>query len=253
MTTVSRTKKETATGAGSPGGLRSAATLEIQTYQAQKLVTGREKAKGVEPIMGLLAFGQRMKPLWMAARNDDPYADWYLLRIEEAMNTSRKFIEDKTKWLDGVVAAMGLNGVSIEIACSTEPLKVPLQFANPYGYMGAYLVVDYDALARAALTARHCGLIDRSRSEEVLRGGARMIRRVFQYAAEWKYTGTVREDFRQMNQAAKRASDRMGELPKEVFEGRKRGRFAPDIRAPGKRLAGGTKQGQTGGERRTGI
>ncbi len=65
----------------SPGKLRSEAKIVIQTRQAQKLVKGRERREGVQPIIGMLSFGRRMKQLWLSAQHDDPYADWYLLQI----------------------------------------------------------------------------------------------------------------------------------------------------------------------------
>lgn len=112
-----------------PGGLRSETRMTIQTRQAQKLVLGRKRAKGVQSIVGLLDFGRRMKLLWLSAQADDPYADWYLLRIEESINESKIVMTEKKKWLDDVLNSM--SGFEINIAQSLEPIQVPIVFLKP--------------------------------------------------------------------------------------------------------------------------
>ncbi|MCI0653078.1 MAG: TIGR03761 family integrating conjugative element protein [Methylococcaceae bacterium] len=215
-------------GAQKPGTLRSQVTMEIQTSRAQRLVNGRKRSEGVEPILGAIDFGRRTRALWQSAGNDDPYADWTLLKMEDFIHAAKQMIESHSRRIGEILA--GMEGFNIEIANSVEPIQVSLQFGNPYGYMGAYLVADFDMLARTALTARHLGLIDRLQSEEILHAAERAIRRIFNYTAEWRFTGVDREDFRQMNQNARRASEWMGELPPEVLSGEKRARMAPPIR-----------------------
>lgn len=194
-----------------PGTLRSQVIMEIQTSRAQRLVTGRKRAGEVEAIIGAIDFGRRTRAVWQSAGHDDPYADWTLLKIEDSIQSIRQMIDEHSKRIGEVLA--GMDGFTIDIANSIEPIQVPLQFSNPYGYMGAYLVADYDVLTRAVLTARHLGLIDRVRSEEILRAAERAIRRMFNYTAEWRFTGVNREDIRQMNQNAQRARELMGAMP----------------------------------------
>ncbi|MBP1152233.1 PFL_4669 family integrating conjugative element protein [Methylocaldum sp. RMAD-M] len=214
----------------SPAPLRSDAVLCVQTRQAQKLVTGRSGTAdgGTTAIVGLLAFGNRMRMLWLAAEQDDPYADVTLLRIEDELQTARAFIQEKAKELRRILS--GMDGVRVDLAYSLQPIEVPLRFSNPYGYMGAYLIADYDELARTVLTARHVGLIDRDKAQEMLNGAGRAIRRTFQLVTAWRYTGVTRDDLRQMTQAAARARALMGELPQDVVEGERRARHAPAIR-----------------------
>ena len=149
-----------------PGGLRSETSMTLQTRQAQKLVLGRKRSKDVEPIIGLLDFGRRMKLIWLSAEADDPYADWFLLKIEASLQEARQLVQDKSSWLDNILN--DLEGFDIKMASSLQPIHVPIYFQNPYGYMGAYLVADYDALARSVFTARHIGLIDRHTAEKIL-------------------------------------------------------------------------------------
>ena len=211
-----------------PGGLRSEAKMTLQTRNAHKLVIGRRRSKGVEPIVGMLDFGRRMKMIWLAARNDDPYADWILWRIEESIDQARSLMQEKKDLLNRVLE--GVEGFNITIAHSLEPVTVPIQFSNPYGYMGVYLVADFDHLSCALFTARHIGLIDRKQAEKFLSDAGRAIRRTYHFVSQWKYTGVDRGDLQQMNQNAQRAMDLMGPVPEEFLTLQTRARHAPDIK-----------------------
>jgi integrating conjugative element protein (TIGR03761 family) len=211
-----------------PGGLRSATSMTLQTRQAQKIVVGRKRDKGVQPIIGLLDFGRRMKLIWLSAEADDPYADWYLLKVEQALQEARELVQKKKQWLDEVLD--DLEGFDIQVASSLQPIHVQIYFQNPYGYMGAYLVADYDALARSVFTARHIGLIARNVAENTLNITGRAIRRTFVLSSQWKFTGVVREDLLQQNQAAQRAIDTFGECPTEILSLEKRANMAPPIK-----------------------
>ncbi|MFA7667926.1 MAG: TIGR03761 family integrating conjugative element protein [Burkholderiaceae bacterium] len=213
-----------------PGTLRGDACLVIQTRQAQRLVYGR-KLVGQQPgIIGLVRFGMLMKRIWVSAMLDDPYADWYLLQIDETLETGRVEIRQSRNQIDELLGSA--RGVEITVAHSLKPARVPLQFANPYGYMGAYLVGDYDELVCAVLTARHVGLLSRDHAEQMLQRGGRLIRRTFLLPTQWKHCAVDRTDLEQNNQRAQAARAAMGELPQDVLEGTHRARHAPEIRQP---------------------
>ncbi len=211
-----------------PGVLRSETRMTIQTRQAQKIVVGRRKGKDIQPIIGLLDFGRRMKLLWLSAQADDPYADWYLLKIETSINDAKSLIIEKTHWLDEVLNAM--DGFDIGIAHSLEPIQVSIVFQNPYGYMGAYLVSDYDALCCSVFTASHIGLIDRKMANSVMDAAGKSVRRTFDMAAKWKFTGVTREDIQSQNPSGIRAIETYGECPKPILLKSMRAKISPAIR-----------------------
>ena len=220
-----------ATAASHPGLLRGNASLEIQTRQAQRLVYGRKKSETKNHIIGLVRFGMNMKQIWSSASRDDPYADWSLLQIEEALNNTRKLINNLRQETESKLATAA-TGIQIDIASSLEPIHVPLQFANAYGYMGAYLIADYDQLVCTILTARHVGLIERRDSTRTLHQIAQRVRHAFALSGEWKFTLVTRSDIRNENPRAQRAIEKlssMGELPQVVFEGHQRAQIAPEI------------------------
>ncbi len=72
-----------------PGDLQGNVTLMIQTRQAQRLLKGRPKRGRQANIPGLYPFSARMRAIWMAARQDDPYAEWYLIQVGERTEQTR--------------------------------------------------------------------------------------------------------------------------------------------------------------------
>lgn len=211
-----------------PGTLRGDACLVIQTRQAQRLVYGRRQSGEQPGIIGLVRFGMVMKRLWIAAMLDDPYADWFLLQVHEGLETGHGEIRIMKTEMDTLLRST--RGVEIMIAHSLKPARVPLQFANPYGYMGAYLVGDFDELVCTVLTARHVGLVGRDSAEQILYRGGRLIRRAFLLPTRWKHCAVDREDVRQDNQRAQAARDAMGDLPQAILDGTRRAPHAPEIR-----------------------
>ncbi len=75
--------------AAQPGDLQGTTTLVIQTRQAQRLLKGRPGRRRQAGIPGLYPFSARMGAIWMAARRDDPYADWYLVQISKRIEETR--------------------------------------------------------------------------------------------------------------------------------------------------------------------
>lgn len=217
-----------ATAAERPGTLRGEASLLIQTRQAQRLVYGRRQSVEQAGIIGLVRFGMLMKRIWHAAALDDPYADWFLIRVHEALEAGRTTLREAKDQVDALLA--GVEGVEITVAHSLKPVRVPLRFANPYGYMGAYLIADYDELVCAVLTARHVGLLPRETAEQMLHQGGRAIRRALLIPTQWKHCAVARADARQGNQRAETAREAMGELPQDVLDATRRAGHAPALR-----------------------
>ncbi len=219
------------TAAARPGTLRGGASLDIQTRQAQRLVYGRRRTDDKEHIVGLVRFGMNMKRIWSAAARDDPFADWTLLQVETALNQARETINTLRQESEAVLSSAA-TGVQIDVAHSLEPVRVRLQFANAYGYMGAYLIADFDQLVCTMLTARHVGLIGRDDSARSLHNAARLVRHAFALSALWKFTLVTRNDLRHdtpMALKAREAMAGMGGLPQAVLEGTQRAQIAPEI------------------------
>lgn len=220
------------------GVLRGGTVVTIQTRQAQMLVTGRERTETQHRILGLMQFSKYLNQIAEAARNDDPYADWFLLQAEEALEAASSGIatlrERLAKLLDSVPA------MQVEVAQSTKPLRITLNFAASYAYWTTRVITDYDELVRMVLTARHVAYMDAAAERGVLNEASRMVRRVFESTSRYRYTGITREDVRQSTELARQATGLMGQLPLAIQEKRQRPKFAPAISvrsAPDKKAA----------------
>lgn len=210
-----------------PGRLRNFVEMTIQTRQAQRLIRGRPGKEGKPAIIGLYRYGAMTRIIWMAASRDDPYADWYLLQIEQALTESKDEITALRKSVENDMARV--SAMKVGLAHSLEPAKIELTFSNPYGYMGAWLLADMDELVLATLTARHVGLMNRDESEEMLSLAGRALRRAFASAQGYRATAIKREDLRQGTRRATRAKQAMGDLPQPVLDGELRAEHAPAI------------------------
>jgi hypothetical protein len=96
--------------------------------------------------------------------------------------------------------------------------------------MGAYLIADFDTLARTILTARHVGMMERDPAEKLLYQGGRLVRRVFESTQGWKHCAVTRDDMAANNAKARAAIEAMGTLPQDVLSGQTRPRIGPEIR-----------------------
>lgn len=211
-----------------PGALRSQTSLELQTRQAQRLVYGRRAKDGKPAIIGLTRFGTMIRVIWAGASADDPWADWYLVQIENDLLLAKETMESLLTRVQKQLKSV--RAIDVAVAHSVEPVNIDLTFTSPYGFMAAYLLSDYDLLVRSILTGRHIGLFDRDTTERMLHEGGRIVRRALNTAQGYRYLGVCREDVRQGTQKVTRAQEMLGALPQEVIEGKLRADHAPDIR-----------------------
>jgi integrating conjugative element protein (TIGR03761 family) len=219
------------THAEAPGALRSETWLTLQTRQAQRLVHGRRAADGKAEIIGLKRFAAMLRSIWAGARTDDPYGDWWLVRIEEALEGSQGAL--KALELSVEERLQERPAIDIAVAHSIEPVRIPLLFTSPHAFRGAYLIADADRVIRAILTARHVGLMSRDESERLIHDGAgRAVRRALGSARGYRYKGIGRDDLRQLTARGCEARDAMGEVPEAILAGDERPRYGP-VTTPG--------------------
>ncbi|MDA8454331.1 TIGR03761 family integrating conjugative element protein [Acidovorax sp. GBBC 3334] len=210
------------------GSLRSAMSLTLHTHHASRIWHGRAPADGRPGIVGLNGYIAVMNKMKRGAEQDDPYSDWWMLRIEEKLSqtdtTLRQLREQVDRALTDVPAALSL-GDNLNV----QPIRLPLFVNAQLGFMAVYLLADYDELARKLILAHHTALIDRSTLERWLNDGAHALRSLFSLAQQYRYSGCTRDDFAARNAAARAALEKFGELPQDVLEGTRRSRYAPPV------------------------
>lgn len=222
--------EETNVDAG-PGALRGQAWLTVQTRQAQRLIRGRNGNADKPAIIGLVGFADRLRVIWQAARNDDPYADWWLVKVHEALERVRDMVKNEQAALDTQLEQ--LTALEVAVAESMKPFRIALQFANPYAYRGAQLIAEYDRFVRTLLTAHHVGVLTGAAMEGLLNACARKIRGAFAVPQGYHFLNIDRTALQQGTANASRARELMGEVPADVLNGARQAPLAPrKIRFP---------------------
>jgi len=208
-----------------PGVLRGTVTLTLHTRQAERLVKGRAGTAETPAIVGLVSFANLLRPIWEGARADDPYADWWLLKVEDALARSERRLLEASRSADALLEASG--PLTVSGVASLRPARIAVRFGNPYAFKGARLLGAYDDLACRLLTARYLALMTADRADELLASGGRDVRRAFLSPTGYRSTGVTRKDFLEGTEKAREAQAEMGELPPEVLAGGNRAPHAP--------------------------
>ena len=200
-----------------PGALQGEVWLNVQTYQAQSLIRGRRGSEEKPAIIGLVGCAERLKVLWQAIRFDDPFADWWLIKVEESIADARSRLHRLKTQIEELLAIS--DSFEVSFAQSSRPHRVSLQFANPYAFRAAQMLADYDRLMCTSLTARHLGIALQDDVAEQVRSSGRWLRRVFALPLGYHYLEVCRHDVLQGTARAEKARACMGEIPREVLCG----------------------------------
>lgn len=199
-----------------PGPLRGTVTLVLQTAFAQRLVTGRSGSPEAYGALGLFGFAQLLRPIWRAAEASDPYADWWLLKVERALAQAEGELQElNTKLL---APLNGLEALQIEPAKSVRPVRTTLSFSSAQAFRGAQLVARADDLARGVLTARHVGCLTAQVAANALWKTGHAVRSAFGRARGFVPTAISRADLINATPRAAHVVQQMGILPRVVLE-----------------------------------
>lgn len=210
------------------GALRSSISLTLHTFHAARIWRGRASAAGMRPIMGMAGYISTTNQLKLAAAADDPYADWAILQLEERIQQARAALAELSQQLNQLQQSLP-GQIHIGENLNLHPVTLPLFIGSQLGFLGVYLLTDYDVLARRALLAHHTALIGQGEMARILDSGAHQLRGLFAQAQRSKLSGLNREDFRADHAQAQAARQRLGPLPAEILSGERRSQYAPAI------------------------
>jgi integrating conjugative element protein (TIGR03761 family) len=210
------------------GALRSAMQLTLHTHHASRIWNGRTPSEGRPGIIGLNGFVTIASRMQRGAEQDDPYSDWWILRIEEKLTNTKARLQELREQVDQALSCVPAE-LSLGENLNVQPVKLPLYVSSQLGFLAVYLLADYDNLARRIILAHHTALIDRHTMERWLNEGAHHLRSTFTLAQQYRFSGAARDDFAANNAVARTAREKYGDLPQDVLEGTKRSRYAPPI------------------------
>ena len=200
--------------------------LSLHTRYAQLLVRGRQ-VKGKPPIVGLLRFADSLRVIWHAAEANDPYADWWLIKLQDTYHVIGNRIDN----LIAKCLAQHPNQKTFRIAPPEvkDPFRIRLSFATPYAYQAAELLSKFDSLVRHVLACKHLGILNAKTAKNTIYQVARLIRGMFALATRYRHLGIDRNNPLSFEADGKTAKQYMGELPADVKAGTRRARLAPPI------------------------
>ena len=217
------------------GRLTTQTTITIQTHVAVRLFRGRrgDRDRGVQPIMGLFAFADRVNQMFAAAQADDPWADQGILRLEQALESAQGTFATAKANADARFEAWRASAADSGIQCGgpveTAGVDIALQFSTPFAYMLAMLIGDLDHVSRVLLTGQQFGFVTAADGHRIREKLSHTLRSTMMIAASWRHTGVTRTDVTQMTQRAAQAEQLMGSLNSDIVSGARRSTFAPNI------------------------
>jgi integrating conjugative element protein (TIGR03761 family) len=212
------------------GSLRSEIVLSLHTYHAARLWSGRKpnSSDKHQGVLGLTGFLHLTNLIRIAAAQDDPYADWMIILIDERIERAKEKLAEIRSQVREVIDSIPKQ-LNVSENLNISPARMPLFVNSPLGFQGVYLLVEFDELARDLLLAQHIGLMGRRNMEELLDRAAHQIRSTFAMVQNYRNTGISRDDVAANNARAREVIERFGVPPKDVLEGQRRSTFAPAI------------------------
>lgn len=215
------------------GHLAGEVCLEVHTHEALRLILGRRRTARKAPISGLIAFASAVNSIWQAADGDDPYALWWLVKIETGIEQCRAHLNDQFQ--ETAILHPDAEVLEVDTAESEQPYRTRLAFSNPYAYRAAHMLGEYDILVRSCYTLAFVGVGNPDDLRIIVAEAGHQVRRAFAIPQGFKTCAIDRDDIRQNNERARRAVELMGPLPDEILNGETLPVFVPaDIRqAPG--------------------
>lgn len=208
-------------------------TMTLHTRDAFRMFTGRhaDPEGKVVSIAGGKRFAGVLKSIWYLSGNDNPYADWILIRMYEGLMTLRDRLAEATRERERTIALLRQRGLALSVMLSRSPKTVELGFKSPYGYATADLIVEFDYYVRMVKTLIRKDRMSDAEGGAAIRGLSRKMRALFLEPVRWERY-LLREELRRLSRSdflpgadqearirVTAAAALFGELPRDVFTG----------------------------------
>ena len=208
-------------------------TMTLHTQDAYRMFTGRPAdAEGHgSQIVGGRRFAAVLKSIWHLSANDNPYADWILVRMYDDLVAVRSHLDQVIKSREESFELLRRKGLGLSVMTSRNPKTVELGFRSPYGYATAEAIVEFDFYVRMIKTLVHKDRMSDAEGRAAIRAMGRQMRALFLEPIRWE-RHLLRDELRQMSRsdflpsADENARRRLqaavalfGEVPRPVFTG----------------------------------
>ena len=156
-------------------------TMSLHTKDAYRIFTGRgaDAAGKLPPIPGGRRFAAVLKSIWHLSANDNPYADWILIRMYEGLVAIRAHLNRVITAREEAIELLKRKGLSLAVMGSRSPKTVELGFRSPYGYATAEAIVEFDYYVRMIKTLIHKDRMSDDEGRAAIRELGRELRALF--------------------------------------------------------------------------
>jgi integrating conjugative element protein (TIGR03761 family) len=201
--------------------LKTIAQLTLHSRNAQYAFLGR-----LNDSQSLVHFDRDVLRIRQASSQNDPYADWVLLHIYNAMvKIERNFQSLENKYRKRLQSE---EGVIFSPAKTSGPITYTLIVNTRAGRMAARIIASYDRIMQSLLVGDALNH-DPDVSQEILFDETRsQLKNLFIKPKLWIKTNVTREDIEKNTPLAQSASEvfkHLGKLPVDVLN---RTRTIPD-------------------------
>ncbi len=183
--------------------------LTLHTAPSYAIFTG-EWAPGK---IGLMQFTQFVQVLWKAFEEEDPYAEWQLLKIYEAAQSLKIKMQKQEILLRKQIRS--LRGIQVKPFRNAKPFNASLRSANILVLMAGSLIAQTDYLTRQILILKQMGIVPQGQVRPQLY--SEEIQKVFAFSQQWQQTGITRQDILDKNERAKKVGEKFGQLPEDIL------------------------------------
>lgn len=206
---------QTASSPKQPSHLILRGTLTLKTYFAHK------------HFFKLLSFAGKVKLIYQAAKQDDPYADFYLLKIEEALCDAKVSLEKSLALHQSIIASAP--GLKMGLVDTHQSMTMPVYFGTPYAYLAVRVLLTLDEIVCCILSQKQLGFPLKQPIKAILWEMSQPWRQALLKANDWKSTGVTRQDVIQHTPLAEQVIKLLGTLDSRIIDQTQRSRLAPKI------------------------
>lgn len=199
------------------GHAESRVFIELYTGAAVRMIIGRPSSEGKPAIIGLLAFASLLREIWDAAKGGDPYARYWLLKVEVAIAKAEATIESDLAAVRETM--MACQPMGIDLGRGNSPRRIDLMFACPYAYHGARLIKQLDTLIIELDTSAEIGALRKADTTRTRLRCERAMRSTFSTSQGFWRFGLTDELVKKEDPKAIDAAAKMGAVPGEVLRG----------------------------------
>jgi integrating conjugative element protein (TIGR03761 family) len=207
--------------------------MTLHTQDAYRMFTGRaaDPASNAPAIPGGRRFAAVLKAIWYLSANDNPYADWILIRVYQSLSGIRSQMGQVIEAREAEFERLRRRGLALSVLASRSPVTVELGFRSPYGYATAEAIVEFDYHVRMVKTLVLKDRMSDEAGRAEIRAIGRGLRALFLEPIRWE-RNLLREEMLPLSrrdflpgadeaarQRVRAAVALFGELPRKVFTG----------------------------------